>query len=196
MLDRILAGRSPGLGRGEAEVLLVGCGNSPFSHELYKAGFVRTTSIDYSAPVIASMERQYPPADNPGLAWRVMDMTAMTFADASFDLVIDKAAMDALMVAEGDVWNPDAAVVRQSRAMLRHVERVLRPGGLHLHISFAQPHFREKYLRNEHAVEGESEAEREGYGWSLETETIAGDGGDGCFHHFMYVMQKPGEPAR
>jgi hypothetical protein len=27
--------------------------------------------------------------------------------DESFDVVVDKAAMDALLVGEGDVWNPD-----------------------------------------------------------------------------------------
>ena len=55
--------------------------------------------------------------------------------------------------------------------------------GLHLHISFAQPHFREKYLRNEHRTGGQGveEGKGKGFGWDLECVTIAGDGTDGCF---------------
>jgi len=62
------------------------------------------------------------------------------------------------------------------------IGRVLVPGGLHLHISFAQPHFRNRYLSGEHAGCD--------FGWDLEHETIAGEGDDGCFHHFFYIMQK------
>jgi hypothetical protein len=44
--------------------------------------------------------------------WEVMDMTALTFDDSSFDAVIDKAAMDALMCDEQDVWNPSLKVLQ------------------------------------------------------------------------------------
>ena len=133
-------------------------------------------------------------------------MTALTFPSATFDIVIDKAAMDALMVDEGDVWNPSDEVVRKSGDMCTGIARVLKTKGLHLHVSFAQPHFRNKYLLGQHRREGEKdEGEKDeeervrreeaasqavcDFGWSLDHETIAGDGGDGCFHHFFYVMQ-------
>jgi hypothetical protein len=41
------------------------------------------------------------------MRWLTMDMLDMSFDDSSFDVVIDKATMDALMVDEGDVWNPN-----------------------------------------------------------------------------------------
>lgn len=44
------------------------------------------------------------------MSWRVMDMTALDFPDGSFDVVIDKAAMDALLTDEGSVWEPNAEV--------------------------------------------------------------------------------------
>jgi hypothetical protein len=181
-LNRIITEKCPHLVKDTARVLLVGCGNSPFSYGVYKSGYKNTTSIDYSEPVIAAMNEQYPESDNDGLKWIVQDMTAMTFDDNTFDIVIDKAAMDALMVDEGDVWNPDPTVIQKSKDMCECISRILAPKGIHLHISFAQPHFRLKYLNGEH-----SESD---FGWDLTHETIAGDGSDGCFHHFLYVMQK------
>lgn len=52
------------------------------------------------------------------MSWRVMDMTALDFPDGSFDVVIDKAAMDALLTDEGSVWEPNAEVCSRSRLML------------------------------------------------------------------------------
>jgi hypothetical protein len=48
--------------------------------------------------------------DKEAMSWRVMDMTALDFPDGSFDVVIDKAAMDALLTDEGSVWEPNAEV--------------------------------------------------------------------------------------
>lgn len=36
-----------------------------------------------------------------GMRWLVMDMTQLEFEDAQFDVVLDKCAMDALLVDEG-----------------------------------------------------------------------------------------------
>jgi hypothetical protein len=42
------------------------------------------------------------------MKWVTMNMLAMDgFRDASFDVVLDKATMDALMVDEVDVWDPN-----------------------------------------------------------------------------------------
>lgn len=41
-----------------------------------------------------------------GVVGVVMDMTKLEFPAGSFDVVIDKCAMDALLVDEGDPWNP------------------------------------------------------------------------------------------
>jgi hypothetical protein len=35
------------------------------------------------------------------MKWLVMDMCSLTFDDQSFDVVLDKCAMDALLVDEG-----------------------------------------------------------------------------------------------
>ena len=86
------------------------------------------------------------------LLYQVMDMTDMSeLEDDSFDVVLDKAAMDALLSAEGDVWHPDPTLVILAHRMCQHIARILaREHGHHLQISFAQPHFRKKYLLGWH----------------------------------------------
>ena len=40
------------------------------------------------------------------MEWIIMDITNMSFAPCSFDVVVEKATLDALLVEETDVWNP------------------------------------------------------------------------------------------
>jgi hypothetical protein len=131
-----------------------------------------------------------------------MDMTDMSeLEDESFHVVLDKAAMDALLSAEGDVWHPDPNLVILAHRMCQHIARILVPQqGHHLHISFAQPHFRKKYLLGCHyydchpserkIVECPQELEdfSHEYGWTFRYEAIQEE--RGCFHHFLYIMTK------
>ena len=121
-----------------------------------------------------------------------MDMTDMKeFENRSFDQVIDKAAMDALMTQEGDVWNPEASVISKARSMCDHISRILKPGGHHFQISFQQPHFRKKYLLGWHGAAEDcirKEDASDEFKWSFRVESIGGDGG--CFEDFLYIMEK------
>jgi SAM-dependent methyltransferase len=120
-----------------SRILMLGCGNSPFSADMYDAGYHNIVNIDYSEIVISAMQERHG-SERPGMEWRVMDMTDMSeFTDESFDVVIDKATMDAMMTAEGDVWNPSQVCVDQARSICQHVSRILVPGGHHLQISLA-----------------------------------------------------------
>ncbi len=56
-------------------------------------------------------------------AGHVMNMLDMTFPDASFDVVIDKAATDALCVDEGSVWDPKPSVVREVATVCEGIHR-------------------------------------------------------------------------
>ncbi|GMH85255.1 hypothetical protein TL16_g10173 [Triparma laevis f. inornata] len=180
-----------GLNKTTTSVLLVGCGNSTLSPDMYSDGYQNVISLDYSTSCIESMKLQFPETDN--FKWVLGDMTNLVdFKAAQFDLVIDKAAMDAIMVEEGDVWNPDTNVIDMARKMCREISRVLRVGGMHLQVSFAQPHFRRKYLEGGHGGEGgvDSSGVYNEFGWDLTDEPVAGDNKDGCFHHFFYSMHK------
>lgn len=177
----------------DSRILVVGCGNSPFSADLYDAGYTNILNIDYSEVVIAAMRQRHGTV-RPVMQWKVLDMTDLSeLKDASFDVVIDKAAMDAIMTAEGDVWNPDVKCIDQSRAMCGHVSRVLASNGTFLQISLAQPHFRKLYLLGWH---GNEEADRSNdsycpeFNWSFCTDVANKDSDVACFGHFLYVMQK------
>jgi SAM-dependent methyltransferase len=120
--------------RGSPRILNLGCGTSALPKELHGAGFAAVTSVDISASCIAKMRREYPAKTFPGLEWGVEDALALSFPDASFDVVLDKATSDVFM-AEKDVPARDANVSR----MFAEGWRVLRPGGLFIIITRYRP---------------------------------------------------------
>ena len=136
--------------KSRVRILVVGCGNAPFSCDLYDDGYTNIVNIDYSGTVIQNMQQLHS-TSRPNMQWIVMDMTRNTFSNASFDVVIDKAAMDAIMTKERDVWNPNPTVIHQAYQMCYHISRILQPQGTFVQISLTQPHFRNKYLLHLHA---------------------------------------------
>eukprot|EP00904_Undaria_pinnatifida_P011127 jgi/Undpi1/7144/HiC_scaffold_22.g09618.m1 len=146
----------------------------------------------------------------PGLRWEKMDMLALDFPDGSVDAVVDKAAMDALIVDKGDPWNPDPGTIERAHRMCSEVSRVLAPGGVFVQLSFEQEHFRKKILLGGHVTatgstreEREPEGQEGGvdgggegaaggglYGWDLRVHNIQRAGG--CFGQFLYVMRREG----
>nr|XP_025950608.1 EEF1A lysine methyltransferase 4 [Dromaius novaehollandiae] len=150
---------------------LAGCGNSALSHDLYELGYTDITSIDFSPVCIEAMRARY--AHCPGLRWAVMDISALQFPDASFDVVLEKGTLDVLTVEERDPWHVSPQATAALHQVLAEVSRILRPGGRFVSISFAQPHFRKPHYA------------QEAFGWSLR-HAAYGD----TFHYFLYVMCK------
>ncbi|PHJ22206.1 s-adenosyl-l-methionine-dependent methyltransferase [Cystoisospora suis] len=62
---------------------------------------------------------------------------------------IDKAAMDALVVDEGSVWEPRMEVRQDVEGFLGGVTACLKRGGIFMQITFHQPHFRRRYFLND-----------------------------------------------
>lgn len=187
-----------GSGGGEksrVRILIVGCGNAPFSADLHDAGYTNIVNIDYSTAVITAMQKRHA-ARRSTMQWRVVDMTAMDeFPNEIFDVIIDKAAMDALMTHEGDVWNPSASVVAASYAMCEHMARMLCQGGTFVQISLAQPHFRKKYLLGWHTVNYETldvsdDTYSSKFGWTFRSEAAGSWDEAGGFGHYLYIMTK------
>jgi len=124
-------------------ILMIGCGNSPLSQNMYDAGYLRIVNMDVSPTVIQNMRRRHRSAvercgrlgggddgDGGGLeeglmSFHVGDSTSMPqYGDGTFDVVFDKGCLDALRCchrSEGLVT-----------AMLKEVYRVLPPGGIYL----------------------------------------------------------------
>lgn len=135
---------------GPVRVLLVGNGTSELPLHMAEDGYTNVTASDYSEVVIERMAARH--ASHPAVVagavkFAVADMTALPFADGSFDVVIDKAAMDAMMADGGDTWDAPEHLLELTRKVMRETARVLVPGtGVYQQISFGQPHFRKKYL--------------------------------------------------
>jgi len=133
--------------RPEQKVLIVGCGNSQLAEKLYSVsrcgacggsskgfvlatqeGYTRLTCMDFSPRVIETMRARWRdfltarcvPIESSGVTWDVEDLRAMRYATASFDVVFDKATLDALLT-RGD--NEEAGVPRA----LSEIARVLAP---------------------------------------------------------------------
>jgi len=96
--------------------------------------------------------------------------------------------MDAMMTAKGDVWNPPEEVVNNCNQevdqVLRYVpmilpcptrhhnrDRVLRPNGTFIYLTFGQPHFRRRYLQREKTI--------------LEIKELGE-----TFHYYLYALRK------
>ncbi|KAG0163213.1 hypothetical protein DFQ28_000257 [Apophysomyces sp. BC1034] len=100
-----------------------------------------------------------------------MDIRNLTFGDETFDVIIDKGTMDALMCDRGDVWDPSEDLIADVKGEVDEVERVLKVGGSFIYITFGQPHFRKRHLTRDC--------------WDIRVTTM----GD-AFHYFFYSMRK------
>ncbi|XP_039621286.1 EEF1A lysine methyltransferase 4 [Polypterus senegalus] len=155
-------------------ILVLGCGNSTLSFDLYCSGFTNITNIDYSSVCISNMAAKHP--NCRGLEWYQMDARKLSFSDSCFDVVLEKGTLDAMLADERDPWNMSPETAKTLQCILKEVSRVLCPGGRFVSITFSQPHFRKRHY-----------ARRE-LDWSIQHYSY----GSG-FHYFMYVMTK-GEP--
>ena len=76
-------------------ILEMGCGNSTLSYDLFKKGFKNITAIDFSSVIIKKMNEYY---KDTNIKFIVCDFNLMNiyFEEKSFDLIIEKAALDSI----------------------------------------------------------------------------------------------------
>ncbi|KAE8290983.1 hypothetical protein D5F01_LYC10576 [Larimichthys crocea] len=152
-------------------ILILGCGNSSMSSDMYIAGYHSITNIDYSSVCISTMSARH--SDCPGMTWHEMDVQQLSFPDATFDVVLEKATLDAIMVEEKTPWEVSPQTACFIHKALTEISRCLKPGGRFVSITFANPFFRKRlYARAE-------------YNWSIKKYTY----GEG-FQYYVYVMTK------
>ncbi|KAJ2161669.1 hypothetical protein GGF46_001262 [Coemansia sp. RSA 552] len=155
----------------DARILMLGCGNSALSGDMYADGFENIVNVDYSDVVIEQMRQAH--AQQHKMTWEVMDVRALELPPASIDAALDKGTLDALMCEKGDVWEPSAELCANVARCVDEIDRVLAPGGTFIWITFGQPHFRRRHV--------------ERASWRLEIERL----NDGGFDYFVYIMTKP-----
>merc|ERR1712176_1169838 len=108
-----------------------------------------------------------------------MDARAMDKADGKYNVVVDKAMLDAILCGEGSTHN--------AQKMLQEVSRVLKPDGVYVAISHGQPSYRLTYLQ------------RPEFGWNVKiftvqkpmmgmTASLSADDKDNV--HYIYVCTK------
>lgn len=121
----------------------------------------------------------------PDLDWRVMDIRELReHAEElggldSWDVIIDKGTMDALMAENASVWSPSEQVLDNVTrevdgvlAYVRYSRSLLKPRtGVFLYFTFGQPHFRLPHMQR---------AE-----WTL-SKRVLGD----MFHYYLYIGRK------
>ncbi|XP_073903582.1 eEF1A lysine and N-terminal methyltransferase isoform X2 [Castor canadensis] len=101
------------------KVLVIGCGNSELSEQLYDVGYQDIVNIDISEVVIKQMKERSA-SRRPQMSFLKMDMTQMEFPDASFQVVLDKGTLDAVLTDE------EEKTLQQVDRMLAEVGRVLQ----------------------------------------------------------------------
>ncbi|KAJ3812498.1 S-adenosyl-L-methionine-dependent methyltransferase [Lentinula lateritia] len=129
-----------------SRILMLGCGNSKLSEDMYDDGYHNIVNTDYSSIIIEKMKQRHADA-RPQMEWHEMDVRDLKFDGSSFDVAIDKGTMDAMMTAKGDIWNPPQQVVDDCTKEVSEVIRTLRKEmGVFIYLTFGQPHFRKRYL--------------------------------------------------
>mmetsp|Transcript_23577 Transcript_23577/g.35415 ORF Transcript_23577/g.35415 Transcript_23577/m.35415 type:complete len:263 (-) Transcript_23577:182-970(-) len=115
------------------EILNIGCGNSEMSAEMALEGYDWVTNIDHSKVVIEQMKEKYAD-DLPDMPWYYMDAAKLRFPDNTFDIVLDKGCMDSMLCGNKGRY--------ETGKMLQEIDRVLKPDGAYILISYGTPDLR------------------------------------------------------
>ncbi|XP_068808039.1 eEF1A lysine and N-terminal methyltransferase isoform X1 [Struthio camelus] len=161
--------------RPRDKVLVVGCGNSELSEQMYDMGMCEDiVNIDISDAVIRQMQERNA-SKRPKMSYLLMDVLQMDFPDALFQVVLDKGTLDAILADE------EEATLAKVDRMFAEISRVLQVGGRYLCVSLAQAHVLKK------AVEYFSQE-----GWVVRVHQAASGGDKQQFvlPIFVYVMTK------
>ena len=110
----------------EMNILVLGCGTSSLSTEMYDEGYKNMESMDYSPEAIEEMKKA-----RPEMVWKVMDVRNMPYEDNLFAGIVDKGTLDCLFFLDENNDNISK--------MLKEVSRVLKPGGRYTVVTCGHP---------------------------------------------------------
>ena len=98
-------------------ILIAGAGNSRLSEDMYEDGYQTLANVDISRVVVDQMIEKY--KDKSALTYQQMNVVSLEFPDESFDAVIAKGTVDAILCGEGSTANV--------AKMCQEASRVLKP---------------------------------------------------------------------
>merc|ERR1711998_235486 len=154
---------------------MLGCGNCKLMLDMHANGFTSMDCIDWSDTVIQKMKAKH--GDKKGMSFQTMEVTSMPdFGDNAYDVVIDKAVMDAILCGEGST---DKVI-----AMLVEVQRLLKPGGIFMSVTHGKPESRQFYFKHPKLNE-----------WDITVDKVAKDAVslkevEPKFFHTVFICQK------
>merc|ERR1711939_38303 len=119
-----------------SKVLILGCGTSGLSAALFDSGVKKISSIDYSQTAVTLQTDRN--KERKGMVFQVEDCRQLSFGKESFDVIIAKATIDAILCSDGANAN--------IKATLKEVARVLKPGGTFVTYSHSNDEERLTYL--------------------------------------------------
>lgn len=122
--------------RSDAEILILGCGNSRLGEELYKDGFHNITNLDFSPTVIGQMSARY--SSYSEMDFLTADVCAPYDAEV-YDLIIDKATLDCVLTGENSF--------QRAGQLLQNACLGLKEGGVYCLVSHGMPDTRVGYLK-------------------------------------------------
>ena len=123
--------------RHDAEILMLGCGNSRLSEELYKEGFRNVTNMDFSPIVVDQMSMRYSVFSE--MDFLVKDVCEPYDSDV-YDLIIDKGTFDCILTGENSF--------QRAGFLLQNACRGLKGGGSYCMVSHGMPDTRIGYLKS------------------------------------------------
>lgn len=114
-----------------AAILQIGVGSSRLQEEMVTLGkYEDITNVDYSTVAIGNLKELHKSIEQ--LKYSVADCRSMPqYKDSSFDAVIDKGTMDAILCGDQSVEN--------CRRLFAECSRVIRPGGTMISITYGDP---------------------------------------------------------
>lgn len=121
--------------------------------------------------------------------YQVADMFALPFDDESFDVVIEKGAIDVIFTESKSAWNPSEEVCKKMECACKEIFRVLKNKGRLFSITFTQPHFRRRFFdgKESHRCLVIRTLLLPGHPWKCNVECF---GEEGAFEYFVYRLTK------
>jgi len=143
--------------REDAQVIILGCGNSTLGFDMHKDGYPNISSVDFAENVIDQMKVKHGTGSG-GLSWHVADLRALPeteFPCSKFHFAIDKGTLDSMLALGKQGWiNPNVnfedledetwvKAISAAQKYLKEVHRILLPTvGVFFLVSLGSPEFR------------------------------------------------------
>lgn len=163
------------------KILNIGCGNSRLSEEMYDENYQNIVNVDISHSVIKYMEDKLK-TKCPNMTYKQMDCLNMKeFQNGEFNVVLDKGTLDTILCGDNSEDNVEK--------LLMEINRVLKPNGVYICISYGNEEQRKDFLKN-----------RTINFWDIKVDRIAkpsvilsgkiNDEKDPKNYHYVYTMNK------